>query len=92
MFHKKKRELLKKDADKGVLPVIRLKILCDPTLIPDTALYLSKIAECYGVAERRAYMACFVIETILEVRMEEANKKNPFLILELKKDIANYIN
>ena len=87
MFHKKKRELLKKDADKGVLPVIRLKILCDPTLIPDTALYLSKIAECYGVAERRAYMACFVIETILEVRMEEANKKNPFLILELKKDI-----
>lgn len=77
----------KKDADKGILPLIRLKMLCDPTLIPDTALYLSKIAECYGVAERRAHMACFVVETILEVRMEEANKKDPYLLLELKKDV-----
>ena len=88
MFHKKKKELLqKKDADKGILPVIRLKMLCDPTLIPETALYLSRIAENYGMAERRAHMACFVVETILEVRTEEVNKKDPYLLLEIKKDV-----
>jgi hypothetical protein len=88
MFHKKKKELLQtKNADKGILPLIRLKMLCDPTMIPDTALYLSRVAECYGVAERRAHRACFVVETILEVRMEEADKKDPYLFLELKKDV-----
>lgn len=67
--------------------MIRLKMLCDPTLIPDTALYLSTIAGNYGVSKRSAHMACFVIETILEVRVEEANRKDPFVILELKKDV-----
>lgn len=67
--------------------MIRLRMLCDPALIPDTALYLSRIAVNYGVTERQAHKACFVIETILEVRVEEANPKDPFLILELKKDV-----
>lgn len=66
--------------------MIHLKILCDPTMIPDTAVYLSKVAEKYGVSERKAHMACFVIETILELRMQEADQKEPVLLLDVKKE------
>lgn len=66
--------------------MIHLKILCDPTMIPDTAVYLSKVAEKFGVSERKAHMACFVIETILELRMQEADQKEPVLLLDVKKE------
>lgn len=55
-------------------------------MIPDTAVYLSKVAEKFGVSERKAHMACFVIETILELRMQEADQKEPVLLLDVKKE------
>lgn len=71
--------------------MLHFKMLCDPTLIPDTALYLSKVAEKYGVTERKAHMACFVIETILEMRMLEADQKDPVLILDAKKEMNEFL-
>ena len=60
-------------------------------MIPDTALYLSKVAEKYGVSERKANMACFVIETILELRMQEADKKDPVLFLDVRKEKNEFL-
>lgn len=71
--------------------MIHLKMRCDPTMIPDTALYLSKVAEKYGVSERKANMACFVIETILELRMQEADKKDPVLFLDVRKEKNEFL-
>ena len=64
--------------------MVKIELSRDLGLIANTSLYVSKIAEQYGVEKKRAQMLCFALETALEKRMQDLSRDNPSLLVEVK--------
>ncbi|MBR1628177.1 MAG: hypothetical protein IJ679_02780 [Lachnospiraceae bacterium] len=64
--------------------MIHIDISYDMKQVPITALYVSKIAEGYGLSPKRASMPCFVLEAIMETRMKQVHRDDPILRLDIE--------
>ncbi len=71
--------------------MIRLEMLCTPTLISETAPYLSSVAKAYGIPPREAKRLCFVVESIMDMRMRELEKNDPTLVVEARIERHNLV-
>ena len=68
--------------------MLKLKLRDDKRLVADTAVFLSRIARNFGVSPQREQMLCFVLETLLEKRMDQLNENNPYVIVEMQESAA----
>lgn len=71
--------------------MIRLEMLCTPALISETAFYLREVAASSGVSAHRAYHLCFVIESVMDLRMRELEKDDPTLLVEARIDKSEFM-
>ena len=60
--------ILKNDMDNEVL---KLSIKKDESIIPEIASFISSTANKLGLSKRKSFYLCFVLETALELRMNE---------------------
>ena len=64
--------------------MIQLTISNDKRLLPGTASYISMVAKEYGVPDKRCDMLCFLVETVLEKRVDSLNEQNPHITVGME--------
>ena len=64
--------------------MIQLTISNDKRLLPGTASYISMVAKEYGVPAKRCDMLCFLVETVLEKRVDALNEQNPHITVGME--------
>lgn len=69
--------------------IIKLSIKKNEKIIPELALFISDTAKKLGLSKRKSYYLCFVLETALELRMNEINDDNPIIYI-IVVDSGNY--
>lgn len=69
--------------------IINLDIKRDPRIIPELSQFVSDTAKKLGLSKRKAYYLCFVLETALELRMNDINDDNSIVSIDVF-DNGNY--
>lgn len=64
--------------------MLELRISNDKRIIPGTARYMAMLAESFGVPAERSSMVCFLLETILEKRMDALDSQNPYITVGME--------
>ncbi len=70
---------------------LTLNIISNETNISITALYISNVATSLGINERKSRFLCFVVEAVLDMRISQIGKKNPFIEIEVLKEFDDIV-
>ena len=63
--------------------IIKLNIRKDTRIIPELALFISNTATKLGLSKKKAYYLCFVLETALELRMNDISDEDSIISLSV---------
>lgn len=63
--------------------IIKLEIKRDTKIIPELAMFISNTANKLGLSKRKTYYLCFVLETALELRMNDIKNDDSIVIISV---------
>lgn len=63
--------------------IIKLDISREKRIIPELSLFISNTAEKLGLSNRKAYYLCFVLETVLDLRMNDINDEKDIISISV---------
>ena len=65
---------------------LQLKIISMDVNVPRLASFAADMCRSLSISDKKTMYLCFVIETVLEMRMKQLNADNPYIEIEVAKD------